>query len=129
MPSQRATNGMQEGSVLLFLLLLFYFFSSYYSSASSPPPPPPLPSCTGTTVHSSITALTWTQSCNFHLRLPITNIFRSSTASRPNRSAYLSNALWFIKCYLLQGSCSCILQRCLSHISLPPLLTVTISGR
>jgi hypothetical protein len=58
LPSQRATNGMQEGSVLLFiLLLLLYFFSSYYSSASSSPPPPPPPplssssSCTGTTVH------------------------------------------------------------------------------
>lgn len=71
----------------------------------------------------------WSQPCNFHLRLLTPSIFRSSTESNhlpglPTRP--VPSGLCNVR--ILQGSCSCILQRCLSHINLPALLTVT-SGR
>ena len=72
----------------------------------------------------------WSQSCNFHLQQLIPSIFRSSTESShltglPTRPVPFG----LRNVRILQGACSCILQRCLSHINLPALLTVTISGR
>jgi hypothetical protein len=79
---------------------------------------------------SSTNALHCSQSCIFHLKFPVPIIFRSST-----ESSYLITGLstplvpsgsWNVS--FLQEFCFCILQRYTSHLNIPVLISVSISG-
>jgi hypothetical protein len=89
-------------------------------------------SCTGATVlEEPWHVMRRSRSSDFRLQFLTAVIFRSSaiecshpTASLPTRR--VPSGLCRVN--FLQGSCSCVLKRCPSHLSRPTLIIFTISG-